>query len=84
MNNNSHDGVNLYQNHQNQFPMFTVADASSYNDIDFNVLSEYFFDDELSLPNVLDGKSNKSDSTVDVSDNEGATNLCFSFNFRTL
>jgi hypothetical protein len=68
MNNNSHDGVNLYQN---QFPMFTVANASSYNDIDFSVLSECFFDDELSLPNVPDGKSNKSDSTVDMSDNEG-------------
>ena len=73
MNNSSDDGVNLYQN---QFPAFTVANASSYNDIDFGVLSEYFFDDELSLPNVPDGKSNKSDSTVDVSDNEGEEICC--------
>ena len=71
MNSTSNEGLNVYQNHQIQFPVFTVADASSYNDIDFNVLSDYFFDDDLSLPNLPDGKSSKSDSTVDVSDNEG-------------
>ena len=56
-----------------QFPLFTNGgDTNSYSDFDFNMLSDYVFDEEDYFPKYKDDKyHNKSDSTVDMSDNEG-------------